>query len=113
MLGIFLLICIGKKFAELTDEYEKNKLVFVLLGIATYYIGTFIFGFVFVLTCDLFNIVPIEHINEFLLGWIAAPVGILACTILYQLLKRIWEKQRVELTQSTEQKIKQIGMNPY
>ena len=44
MLGFLLIYFIWKYYSELAVEHNKSKWGYALLGIATYYIGTFIGG---------------------------------------------------------------------
>lgn len=92
MIGIVLIYFLGKAFYDLSLASDKNKWLFAVLGVFSYYIGTFIGGIVLVLIEPLtgFNA---ETANEYLIGFLALPFGLLACYGFYQLLKYHWIKQ--------------------
>ncbi len=92
MLGILLIYFIGKKFYELAGTYKKKQLAYAILGVVSYYIGTFFGGLTIAIGSDLMGSTPIEEMNEYALGIMALPFGLLACWIVYQMLKRTWRK---------------------
>lgn len=107
MLGLVLLYFIGKKFYELADEYEKNKWGFAILGIIVYYLGAFVFVavlgvFVVIMESDF-----LETTNNFIVGIMALPFGILSCYGLYYYLEKTWKKQNP----LRDKMIDQIGNN--
>ncbi len=97
MLGLLLIYFIWKKFAELAVEYGKHKWGFAILGIAIYYVGSFIGGIIIALISMLMgNESFIEDQNSLVLGLIALPFGLLACWGLYAILKNMWSKKLVD-----------------
>jgi MFS family permease len=91
MLGILLLFFIGKYYYELAQDYYKHRWLYGALGIATYYAGTAIGGFVLGVANELFDL-GVNWDNMFGLSLIALPFGVLLATIVYFLLKRNWKK---------------------
>ncbi len=95
MLGLLLLYFIGKYFYDLAGSYGKPKWGYAILGIISYYAGTFIgglvIGFVYVQTSDP---MAIDGIPDLALGLLVLPFGLAACWVLYTLLKRHWDKER-------------------
>jgi amino acid transporter len=104
MLGLVLVYFIGKKFHELANDYEKSPWPFAILGVATYYAGTFLFGLLLGITLEIFSPGTLEGMHDFVLGLIAIPFGLFSCWGLYYLLRRIWEGQRVDAMESMEPK---------
>lgn len=95
MLGLILLYWIGKYFYKLSEEYNKSKWGFAILGIVVYYIASILFGIIILLIIDAFsNEYSEDPISDFLLGVIAMPFGLLACYLLYNHLKKTWEKEK-------------------
>lgn len=92
MLSILLIYFIGKPFYDLSTNYDKNKWVFAILGVVTYYLGTFIGGIVLGLLDVLLN-VGFDWDNRLLLGIMAIPFGILTCYGLYVILKKKWQRE--------------------
>lgn len=92
MLGLFLIYFIGKKFYELAGEHGRSEWGFAILGVISYYVGTFIGGIVIVIALELWGSSSIDSIDDIALGFMALPFGILSCVGLYHLLKRIWSK---------------------
>lgn len=92
MLGILLLIYIGRTFYKLAFDYEKdNKWLYPVLAIVTFYAGTFIAGLVIGLIYVL-NGNTIDIMDNFLLSIIGIAVGAGFCWGLYAILKYNWEK---------------------
>jgi hypothetical protein len=95
MLGILFIYFIGKAFYDLAATHGKSMWGFAILGVVSYYAGTFLFGVV-VAVIGEFEIVPkIEEINGYLLNFMAIPFGALACWILYRLLENSWNRKKV------------------
>ncbi len=93
MLGFLLIYFIWKYYSELAVEHNKSKWGYALLGIATYYIGTFIGGLV-IGFIDLFADTDILESNTLILGLIALPFGLLFVWGLYKLLENKWKNQK-------------------
>ena len=93
MIGLLLIYYIGKQFYELAGENNKSKWGFAILGIVSYYAGTFIAGIVMALIYEIGMSKSIDDINDVVLGLIALPFGVLACWGLYKVLKSQWSKQ--------------------
>ena len=91
MLGIVLIYFIGRYFYRLAEEFNQNKWLYAILGVITYYVGTFVGGIVLALFDELFGF-GINWENNFTLGLIALPFGIASVYLLYILLQRKWKK---------------------
>ena len=96
MLGILLLYFIGKYFYDLAQDHGKSKWLFAILGIITYYAGTFIAGLLIGVAIEFWGMYSLADMNDFVLGLMALPVGVLACIVLYQILKEVWRDERVK-----------------
>ncbi|MEZ4772635.1 MAG: hypothetical protein R3D00_05575 [Bacteroidia bacterium] len=94
MLGLALLYFIGKQYYELADDYDKSKWGYAILGVVSYYIGTFIGGILIAIAYELWSSISIEQENSFIFNLIVLPFGILSCVALYQILKKNWEKNK-------------------
>jgi len=73
MLGIFLIYFIGKKFAELAEQYDRHKWGYGILGVVAYYLGTIIFGVLYVLYIEFFTEKSIDEVNEHVINFMAVP----------------------------------------
>lgn len=107
MLGLVLIYFIGKKFYELSEEHNKSKWKFAILGVLTYYAGTFLAGLVYELLAMSFGFVSVEKMNNFKLALIALPFGIISCYLLYYFLEKSWKKEKNNSSNS----IDDIGKN--
>jgi len=87
MLGLVLLYVIGRIFYDLATEKGKNGWGYAILGIVSYYAGTFIGGVIMVVLFDLFEWGNLEDINESLIGLMAFPFGLITCWLLHHYLK--------------------------
>src|SRR5438477_13102036 len=95
MIGLILLYFIGKTYFNLAQPYVKNAWIFAIVGIAAYYLGIVIGGFIIGIAFA-FGWFPysIDSVPNFTLGLIAIPFGVLTCWGLYAILKRNWTKPR-------------------
>lgn len=96
MLGLALIYFIGKYFYELADDYEKSRWGFAILGVVSYYAGTFIGGIIVAIFYEIFGSTSIQTENDIILSFMVLPFGLLACWGLYTLLKRRWSKNHDE-----------------
>lgn len=95
MLGIVLIYFIGKKFYDLADNYKKNQWLYGILGVVSYYAGTFILGIFLGLYYEFGSSSgSIDDLGDLGLSLIAIPAGLLSCYIFYTLLERNWEKNK-------------------
>ncbi len=92
MIGLLLIYFIGKSFYSLAVKYNKSKWGFAVLGILSYYLGTFIAG-IFMGLIDLFAGTSITLLPTIAIGLIALPFGLLSCWGLHGILKSQWNKK--------------------
>ena len=92
MLGIILIIAIGNYFYRLAKEYNKNLWLFAILGVVSYYAGTFLGGLIIGSFIAL-NGGEVDDSSAFQYGLMAIPVGLLCCYIFYRILNNVWSKE--------------------
>ena len=90
MLGLVLIYWIGKYFYKLSEEYDKNKWIFAILGIVVYYAATFIFSLILLLIFPNF----IESESNLVISLITLPFGLSACYLFYYLLEKSWKNSK-------------------
>ena len=105
MLGLVLIYSIGKYYYNLAVAHEKNKWLFAMLGVASYYAGAFIFGILLELILQLCFDSSVAGLNEFSLALIALPFSIGTTALVYHLLKKNWQKTK----KADLEMIEQIG----
>jgi len=98
MIGLVLIYFLGKAFYELAKTNDKKKWLFAILGVLSYYLGTFIGGIVLVLI-EPFTGFNVETANEYLINFLALPFGLLSCYGFYQLLKFQWARRPSSTTE--------------
>lgn len=99
MLGLLLLYFIGKYYNDLFNLYKTNESKswpYVVLGIAVYYVGTFIFGIAAVLLGEAVFDIDIDNMNELALSLLAMPFGILATFGVYKCLENKWKAEYID-----------------
>ncbi len=94
MLGIFLIYFIGKKFYDLSDNYNQNKWLYAILSIVLYYISGFIVVFIIGVLSIVFNW-GFNLDNTWGISLLALPAGLLADWGFYTLLEKKWKKSVV------------------
>ena len=99
MLGLFVIYFIGRSYYQLAKEHEKSSWGFAILGVLTYYSGSFLFGILIGITIEIVSPGTVSGMNEFVLGLIALPFGVLTTVGLYHLLKHIWNGNRAHASE--------------
>ena len=93
MLGLALIYFIWKYYSELAVEHDKHKWGYALLGIACYYGGSFIAGFIIGITAVLLGSNFMEETSDVVLGLMALPFGLLTVWGVYKILQRKWSRE--------------------
>jgi hypothetical protein len=91
MIGILFIYFIGKYFFKLAEDFNQNKWLYAILGIAMYYAGTLLGGVLLGLFSGLSGM-DIDWDNSTLMAVLALPFGLATVYLFYYLLKKKWEK---------------------
>lgn len=95
------MLWVGKKFYELAHEYDKNRWLFGVLGVVSYYagflVGSFILGIVLEITWPGY----VETADERVLALMSVPFGVLGCWGTYKLLERSWSRSSEQVNSQT------------
>ena len=94
MLGLILIYFIGKYFYDLAKSFKKSAILYAVIGVASYYAGVFIGGALIGVVLTYTASDP-ESINEFVLGLMCIPIGLLSCWGLHRFLKHQWSSKTV------------------
>ena len=92
MLVLLLLYFIGKAFYKLAEKYGRSKWLFAIIGVASYYAGSFIAGIIIVIAMEQIEPGQTDTMNDYLLSFIALPFSLLACWGLHKVLEKQWQK---------------------
>lgn len=95
MLSILLIYFIGKRFYDLSIEYNQNKWLYGILGVVAYYIIGWIFIFIFVLLDVYVFEWGFDWESSFGVNYLSLPAGLLGVWGLYILLENKWKKSLV------------------
>jgi hypothetical protein len=106
MLGILLVYFIGKRFYDLSIEYNKNKCLFAILSVIVYYAAGFVFGFVLAIL-DLYVFNWGINWDNYGINLLSIPVGLLTVWGFYVVLESKWKKSVVVV----KDEINDIGKN--
>jgi H+/Cl- antiporter ClcA len=106
MLHLLLLYFIGKRFYDLSIEYNQKKWLYAILSIVVYYGAALFLGFALAILDLLFEW-GIDWENSF--GWnlLGIPAGLLAVWGFYVILENKWKKSIVIV----KGEIQDIGKN--
>jgi hypothetical protein len=92
MYGLLFIYFIGRSFYRLAERFNKRPWPNAILGIATYYGGSIIFG---LMLGVYLGISDPENLNiSSVEGWsyLSIPVGLLTCWLTYKYLQNRWLK---------------------
>lgn len=92
MLGLVLIYFVGKTFYELAQNHEKNRWLFAILGVLSYYAGSFLVALGIVLYRELMPGGFLSAVPDLAIDFIAMPFGLLSTWLFYYLLNRSWSK---------------------
>ncbi|SFT87608.1 hypothetical protein SAMN05216474_2836 [Lishizhenia tianjinensis] len=102
ILGLLLLYFIGKRFATLAEDHQKNKWLFAILGALSYYVGSFIGGiFIALIFMASGSLDDLNGLGEIQYTIISLVFGIGTTVGFYQLLKYLWGKNQTRSTDVT------------
>jgi len=88
MLGLVLIYFLGKYFYNLAEEHNRPPWGYAILGVASYYGGSFIFGIIIVLIMEWNSPGSIDNMSDLALGLISMPFGLLVAAGVYKLLEK-------------------------
>ncbi len=90
MLALILIYFIGKAFYTLAREYGRHQWGMAIAGVAVYFFGQLLLGFVLGIIVGVDESGSFIGINDFALGIVGAGVGGVCTWIFYEVLKRKW-----------------------
>jgi hypothetical protein len=96
MLALILIFFVGKYFYDLAGRYDRNKWGYAILGVITYYAGTFLIGIIIGVLGEFGVINDVESIPTIVLTIVAIPAGALSSYLLYRYLENRWDKPTYE-----------------
>lgn len=94
MLDIILIVVCGKYFKELAENHDKNKWLYTILGIVSFYAVYILTAFFYGVFYALMYPESIDQINAFYVSILAYVVGGVGAGVLYYLLYRSWSKEQ-------------------
>lgn len=110
MIGLICVCFIGKYFYKLAKAYKQNSLVFVVLGILSFYFGVIVLGNVI-----LYFVIEFSNYNSgfivssfFGTGLLTMPFGIGSACLFHYLLEKMWKKSEKLI----KDEIQDIGKKP-
>lgn len=92
MLSLFLIYFVGKAFYTLAFDHRKSGWLFAILGVASYYVGSFIGGVFLGLFIELGLSRSVNEFSNIELSLMSLPMGVLVCWGFYMILKKAWQK---------------------
>lgn len=98
MLGLVLVFFVGKYFFDLAGRYDKSEWGYAILGVISYYGGTFLMGIILGVLGEFGVMRAVEDIPSFVLTILAIPAGILTSFLLYRYLENRWDKPVIQET---------------
>lgn len=108
MLGVLLIYFIGKRFYDLSEEYDQSKWGYAILGIVVYYALGFLLVMVIVLLdVWVFNW-DFDWDSSFGMNLLVLPFGLLAVWIFYHILENKWKKKIIVVKDEIQDIGKQI-----
>lgn len=95
MIGLILIYFIGRQFYVLANEYQHNRWLFTILGIASYYFGVLLFGFIVVWLSNYSEyFFDLMHKTQLVQGLVSMPMGLICGWVFFHLLRANWQKRR-------------------
>ncbi len=95
MIGLILIYNVGKVFYELAELHGKNRWIYAVWGVASYYLGVIVGGILLGIMLMAYSETILEGKSDTVIGLLGIPVGILVCWANYRFLKKRWEGNEV------------------
>lgn len=93
MIEIAIVVLMGRYYYKLAEKFDKNKWLYTILGIVTFYGTILLTGFVYAVY--FFSQNPYaseEDLNTLMITFIGIVIGGFTSYLLYFLLERNWKK---------------------
>ncbi|MEP3838428.1 MAG: hypothetical protein ABJM36_12310 [Algibacter sp.] len=107
MLGLLFIYIIGKRFYDLSEEYNQNKWVYAILSVVLYYTSSFVFG----ILIALLDIYVFDWGMDWDSNWganlLGLPAGLLSLWGFYMFLENRWKNSMLVV----KDEIEDIGKN--
>jgi hypothetical protein len=97
MIGLILIYFIGKSFYKLAEKHKKSEWGFAILGVALFYIGSFVGGFIVGILFEVFSPGTIDGLSDTILGVIGLPFGLITWWFSLKQITKKWETNAVTL----------------
>lgn len=94
MLELVFVYFVGRGLYNLSEEFEKSKWLFAILGVVIYYIGIVVSVFIIAAALEFNNPGFITEDNNKWIGLFGVPFGLLAAWGFYAILKHRWRKEK-------------------
>lgn len=94
MFGLIFIYFIGKYFYKLAETHNRNKWLFAIFGIASYYAGTILGGVILGLISVISGTNFIDGIDDTWVGLMCLPFGVITVWIFFVVLKNNWSKTK-------------------
>ncbi len=91
MIALLLVYFIGRAYYELARDHGKNKWLFLLVGIAVYYVSHYLFAFLIIFILQISSPTTLYQLSEFVIMLMALPFSIGVTWGLLQILKKNWK----------------------
>ncbi|HMV09571.1 MAG TPA: hypothetical protein PK325_19375 [Cyclobacteriaceae bacterium] len=101
ILALVLLYLVGKTFYTLAEKHHKNKWLFAILGIVSYYAGILIGSLGLGIVLGLASPETLNTMSDGQATLIAIPIGIVSCWGFYRILKRSWSRATTKADNGT------------
>jgi hypothetical protein len=93
-MGFILIYFVGKAFAKLAEENDKHKWLYGILGVISYYGGSFLCGFIIGVFMEFGFLEFLYDLSDTMFGIVCIPFGVLICWGFYHFLKNRWGNKK-------------------
>ncbi len=104
MFGIIFIYFIGKYFYDLAIRFDKKKWTYAILGVISYYGGSFLSLIIITIIFELSNPGYLDTMDDRVFSLFGIPFGLITCVILHKILKKKWSskpnKSRIDILDS-------------
>ena len=101
MISLVFIYFIGKAFYDLAEGHSKSKWLFGILGVVSYYAGSFIsqvLVYIFYIYQGSTDGKLESDVSSSAWRFIGIPVGLFFCWMFYRILKSIWSRDSESTT---------------
>jgi len=111
--GALTTYLVGRIFYDTAGRYQQSRWAFAIIGVAAYFIGTYVGAVLAVLIGDVLSPGYTALYTDKTIALMGTPVGLIVCRITYIRLKKSWSKPKRVTKHTLDSDLITPGLNQH